>query len=154
MAHDTIRHMIVEQTSEYPMRMKYVPETNTFIASEYRSLSHMRDVVDAYGWLVGCGTPPGHHLDIILSTTEPERFALGQSVPVRVVGVFLRNDGDHKLVGVEIDRPEQRFEDLPESERENLAKLYPRIDHGEGWFSVKRAEAVIEDFMKYGRTQP
>lgn len=151
MKQDSIRHMIVEQTSAYPMRMKYVPETKTFIATEYQCLHAARGVAAVYGWLVGYGTPPEHHLDIFLSTDDPERFELGQSVAVRVIGVFVRNDGDHKLVGVEVDRPERRFDNLSEAERQNLMKLYPRIDPGEGWFSVERAEAVIADFLDNGR---
>ncbi len=151
MGHDEVRHMIIEQTSRYPMRMQYDPHTRTFSATEYQDLGHARGVVSAYGWLEGCGTPPGHHLDIFLSTDTPERFELGQPVAVRVIGVFVRNDGDDKLVGVEIDRPERRFEELPESERQNLMRMYPRIDPGEGWFSVERAEAVIAAFRQNGR---
>lgn len=72
--------------------------------------------------------------------------APGDEIPVRVVGVFLRNDQDHKLVAVPADRAETDLSELPEAERTALSRVYPRVDAGEGWFGAECAEKVIAEF--------
>ncbi len=141
--------IIIEQTKEYKMRMVYDPHARTFTESKYGSLAWERGFPHPYGWLKGTGTPPGEHLDIYLLSYFD--CALGDELPVKVVGVFKRNDGDHKLIGIDPDRPETDFAQLPQHEKDDLARLYPRASEGEGWFGREAAGGVIAHFMRHGR---
>ncbi len=135
----------IEQTFAYPKRMKYIPNTDSFIEKNCDSLSYVRGVRQPYGWLVESGTPPCDHLDVIVMTDK--EYALGDTEQVRIVGVFRRNDGDHKLVGVTLNRDITDFSQLPDSEKEDMHRLYPREDKGEGWFGREAAEQIIMDFF-------
>ena len=72
---------------------------------------------------------------------------LGDEIPVRVIGVFCRSDGDSKLIAVPADRPETEFSQLSDREKDDLRRLYPKVDRGEGWFGRERAEQVIAGFF-------
>ena len=144
-------YVIIEQTKEYAKRMKYDPETKTFFETEYDSLAFHRDFTHPYGWLKGSGTPPEDHLDVILLSHE--NCSLGDELPVKIVGVFKRNDGDHKLIGISPQRAEADFPQLPEHEKDDLHRLYPRVGDGEGWFGKETAREVIADFMKNKRAK-
>lgn len=61
--------------------------------------------------------------------------------------MFLRNDGDNKLVAVPKNRNINDLSEISESEREDLHRLYPRADKGEGWFGCDAAEKVINEFF-------
>lgn len=91
------------------------------------------------------GTPPFDHLDAIVMTEE--KYRPGDMVKVRVIGVFKRNDGDNKLVTVPVTRSENDFYELSESEQEDMHRLYPFEDEGEGWFGRTVAEKIVEDFF-------
>lgn len=136
----------IEQTYEYPNRMKYIAETDSFTRTDDKSLLYDRDFRWPYGWLKETGTPPCDHLDIIVMTDR--RYALGQEERVRIIGVFRRNDGDHKLVGVTEDRDIHDLSGLTETERADLHRLYPREDAGEGWFGYECACDIIAAFME------
>ena len=135
----------IEQTSAYPKRMHYMPNTDTFEAKDCDSLSFIRNVPQPSGWIKESGTPPCEHLDVIVMTDAPCK--LGQEIPVRVIGVFCRSDGDNKLVAVPADRPEEDISELSDKEKDDLRRLYPKVDEsrGEGWFGRARAEQVISD---------
>lgn len=135
----------IEQTFAYPKRMKYIPNTDSFVEKNCDSLSYVRGVRQPYGWLVESGTPPCDHLDVIVMTDK--EYALGDTEQVRIIGVFRRNDGDHKLVGVPLERDIEDFSQLPDSEKEDMHRLYPREDKGEGWFGREAAEQIIQDFF-------
>lgn len=135
----------IEQTFAYPKRMKYMPNTDSFIEKDCDSLSYLRNVRQPYGWIVESGTPPCDHLDVIIMTDR--EYALGDTEAVRIIGVFLRNDGDNKLVGVPLERDIEDFAQLSDTEKEDLHRLYPREDKGEGWFGRKTAEKVVNDFF-------
>lgn len=140
-------HVVIEQTKEYEHRMKYDPETNTFVETEYKSLFFVRGCPYPYGWLKESGTPPGPHLDVILISSKV--YPLGSEETVRVIGCFFRADGDHKLICVPKARTETDLADLPQNERDYLARLYPHIseEQGEGFFGVDRAMAIVEGFL-------
>lgn len=138
---------IIEQTYAYPKRMKYIAASDSFIEKDSFSLSYVRNVKQPYGWLRESGTPPCNHLDVILMTDK--EFSLGEEVKVKIIGVFFRGDGDHKLVGVLPDRDVEDFSELSESEKEDMHRFYPREDKnmGEGWYGRKKAEEVIQDYF-------
>lgn len=87
----------IEQTFEYPKRMKYIAQTDSFIEKDCDSLSYVRNVRQPYGWIKESGTPPCDHLDVIIMTDK--KYNLGDEERVKIIGVFRRNDGGHKLVG-------------------------------------------------------
>jgi len=134
----------IEQTYAYPKRMKYIAKTDSFIAKQGDSLSYIRNVRQPYGWLKESGTPPCEHLDVIVMTDK--EYELGDEDKVKIIGVFCRNDGDHKLVGVCLDRDIEDFSELTDEEKEDMHRLYPREDVGEGWFGRERAEEIIKEF--------
>ena len=136
----------IEQTFAYPKRMKYISKTDSFIEKDCDSLSYVRNVRQPYGWIKESGTPPCDHLDVIIMTDRD--FELGEEVRVKIIGVFCRNDGDHKLVGVLLDRDIEDFSQLTATEKEDMHRLYPREDKGEGWFGRERAEEIINCFFK------
>ncbi len=136
---------VIEQTHGYRNRMKYLPESDSYVRKEGISLSYWRNVRQPYGWLRESGTPPCPHLDVILMTNKT--YELGDEERVRIIGVFCRNDGDHKLVGVLPERGIDDFSQLTDGEKEDMHRLYPREDPGEGWFGHERAAEIIEEFM-------
>ena len=135
----------IEQTAAYRKRMRYMPNTDTFEEKDCDSLSFIRNVPLPSGWIKESGTPPCEHLDVIVMTDE--KCELGDEIPVRVIGMFCRADGDNKLVAVPESRPETDFSELPEKETDDLHRLYPKLGKGEGWFGKARAEQVISDFF-------
>ncbi len=143
--------IVIEQTNDYPKRMKYDPDTKTFYETEWDCLSYVRGVTFPYGWLKDSGTPPAEHLDVILISRGD--CNLGDELPIRIIGVFKRHDHDHKLVAVHVERHEVDIAELPDDEKTELYKLYPRIDAdaGEGWFGAEIAIEVINDFYTNGR---
>lgn len=140
--HQKMLHMIVEQTYKYPMRMKYDPETNSFIETEYQSLQYKRNFTKPYGWIKESGTPPFPHWDCILMMDQ--ECDLGDEIEIKVIGVFKRADFDHKYVVIEANRNIDDLGELTEAEMDELKKLYPRIGEGEGWFG----KDVADDCMK------
>lgn len=125
--------------------MKYIPKTDSFVEKECDSLSYIRGVRQPYGWIKESGTPPCDHLDVIVMTDK--KYELGDEDKIKIIGVFCRNDGDNKLVAVLEDRDIDDFSQLADSEKEDLHRLYPREDKGEGWFGRERAEAIINSFF-------
>lgn len=136
----------IEQTYHYPNRMKYIAQTDSFIATDSISLSYKRNVRQPYGWIKESGTPPCDHLDVIVMTDK--EYELGEEDRIKIIGVFRRNDGDHKLVGVPLDRDIKNFSELTEREKEDLHRRYPREDAGEGWFGCVCAEEIINQFFQ------
>ena len=136
----------IEQTSAYQKRMKYIAETDSFIQKDYDSLFYARSFKQPYGWIKESGTPTQRHLDVIIMTDK--EYDLGDEEHVKIIGVFLRNDGDNKLVAVEKNRAVNDLSELSENEREDLHRLYPRADKGEGWFGRDAAEKVIKDYFQ------
>ena len=134
----------IEQTFKYKKRMRYLPATDSFEEKDVPSRAAERDFVYPSGWLKESGTPPCEHLDVIVMTEKPCR--LGDEFSVRVVGVFVRSDGDCKLAAVETDRDVSDLSELPDNEREALERLYRPLFKGEGWFGKEQAEAVIAEF--------
>ena len=135
----------IEQTYAYKKRMRYMPNTDTFEEKDCDSLSYIRNVPLPYGWIKESGTPPCEHLDVIVVTDEP--CELGDEIPVRVIGVFCRADGDNKLVAVPESRTENDISELSDSESDTLHRLYPKLGEGEGYSGRERAEKVISDFF-------
>lgn len=130
--------MIVEQTSRYPKRMVYRPESGCFAPSEADALTYVRGFPYPYGWIKESGTPPAPHCDCILMSDHG--YEPGDEVEIKLVGIFKRADGDHKYIAAEVLREVDDYSGLTGSETQALHRLYPRVGEGEGWFG--REEAV------------
>lgn len=139
--------MVIEQRPQDEKRMVYDCKTNTFNPSPHLSLFYVRDVKCHYGWLYGFSQPPDHHLDVIL--LGEDAYSLGCLVDIKIIGVFIRNDQDHKLVAVKKSSQVNALIDLSEDERENLYKLYPVLEKDEGWFEKDRALEVIFKYINH-----
>ena len=137
---------IIEQTYHYQKRMKYIPETNSFIEKEGWSLGYTRNAPQPYGWIKESGTPPQPHLDVYIMTDK--EFELGDETPVNIIGVFQRCDGDHKLIGVLDDRSITDLSELTEQEIETLHRLYPGKYEGDAWLGRDGAERIVREFME------
>lgn len=145
----TIFHVVIEQTKDYEMRMVYDYEQDSFSETNCKSLPFARHFPYPYGWLKESGTPPGDHLDAILISSKS--YELGDVEEVKIIGCFVRSDGDHKLVCVLPDRPEADFADLPQDEKNALNRLYPSMSEGEGWFGAGKAREIVETFLSARR---
>lgn len=135
----------IEQTHHYPNRMKYIAQTDSFVEKDAKSLSYARNVRQPYGWIKESGTPPSEHLDVYVMTDK--EYKLGEEDRVKIIGVFKRNDGDHKLVAVLQDREIEDFSELTEEEKGDMHRLFPREDPGEGWFGRECAEGIMKEFF-------
>lgn len=138
--------MIIEQTKEYPNRMIYDPINNSFSSSDVESLAHRRHFEYPYGWIKESGTPPEPHCDSILM--DGGTFELGEEINVKIIGMFKRNDGDHKYVVANVNRPIEDLYELTAVEWDALKRLYPRVDEGEGWFGYSEASLCYEQCDK------
>lgn len=138
--------VVIEQTKAYKYRVVYDPVLDTFNESEQLSLLYARDFPYPYGWLKESGTPPGKHLDVILIADET--YALGDTVEVKIIGVFKRADGDHKLVGVLIDNVVEDLCALDVPVLSELNGLYVKLNEGEGWYGKDEANQVIDDYFE------
>ncbi len=143
---ETVLHMIVEQTYKYPMRIRYIPETNSFEETDKSSLGYSRNFTKPYGWIKESGTPPKPHHDCLLMTDK--EYDLGDELEIKVIGVFMRGDLDHKYVVVEAVRDITDISELPEAEMDELRRLYPRLREGEGWFGRAQALYCMEHHEK------
>ena len=142
---DLIR-VIVEQPPGVQYRLDYHREDDTFRPTTALSLFYDRGFSGAYGWIGGLGTPPDPHLDVILVTRTAVRS--GNVVAAYPVGVFFRNDQDHKVVALDAalwtrsEAPD--LADLDEADQHELRALYPRIDPGEGWHGAAEARRLCQ----------
>ena len=125
--------------------MKYIAESDSFVEEDSASIFHVRNVLQPYGWIMESGTPPCRHLDVIIMTDK--EYRLGEEERVKIIGVFTRNDGDHKLVGVLENSNIEDLSELSEKEKADLHRLYPREGEGEGWFGRTTAEEVINKYF-------
>jgi len=135
--------MIVEQTKKYANRMIYNPDDNSFTSSDIESLAHQRHFEYPYGWIKESGTPPLPHCDCILM--DDGEYNLGDEVEIKIIGMFKRNDGDHKYVVVRKDRKIKDISEITMSETNALKNFYPRADEGEGWFGCIEAMICYEN---------
>ena len=138
-----IVRIVVEQPVGEMYRMKYLPDENRFIATEHLSLGYIRGFKGVYGWIDGYGHPPKPHKDVFMLTNNI--YTLGQIVDGKIIGCFIRNDGDNKVVCIEPHRDEADINELYEDEICMIKSLYPRIDENEGWFGKGKAISLLEE---------
>lgn len=67
---------------------------------------------------------------------------------IKIIGLFRRNDGDHKFIAVTTFRNINDYSELTEAEKLSLHNLYPRCDEGEGWFGKDIAYQLMKECEK------
>ncbi len=137
---------VIEQTYHYRNCMKYIAETDSFIAKDSLSLGYSRNAPQPYGWIKESGTPPQPHLDVYIMTDK--EFELGDETPVNIIGVFQHAKGDHKLIAVLDDRAITDLSELTEEEIETLHRLYAGKYEGDAWLGREGAERIIKEFWE------
>lgn len=137
--------IVVEQPAGEPNRIRFDPTTHEFERTEELSLIDARGFSGGYGWIAGTGVPPDVHYDALLVTLQ--QLSPGQVVEAVVYGVFLRADGDHKFVTIDLAMTDSGvcdWGDLPSGTRSELLDLYPRVGPGEGWFGAAAARDILD----------
>ena len=139
--------VIVEQPRNEPDRFSYDHLSKSFYRTAYKSLIHARGFSGVYGWIGGCGIPPSEHHDVLLFTNQSPSF--GDLLMGHICGVFIRRDNDHKFVAVDDEiRNSMATADLSSLRKDlydELLRLYPRVDEGEGWHG---AEIAFSQLLK------
>lgn len=138
--------IVIEQTKAFKKRMKYYPTNHTFVETDFDSLMYIRNFPYPYGWIKETGTPPQKHLDVILISDED--YELGVEKELNLIGVFMRDDGDHKLISVL--KENKKVKDLPDLSTDELNKLYnlyPEVSNNEGWHGKEKAEIVVDNYL-------
>ena len=137
--------VIIEQPRDEVYRYYYDPMSNTFARSSFKSLVYERGFSGVYGWIGGSGIPPAPHHDVLLFTRQSPSF--GHVLVGFICGVFLRQDTDHKFIAVDDEiRQNMKTADLTYLDKalyDELLRLYPRIDEGEGWFGADVAYSSL-----------
>lgn len=133
--------VIIEQPRNEPDRFSYDQISKTFYRTSYKSLVHARGFSGVYGWIGGSGIPPAEHHDVLLFTNQSLSF--GDILVGHICGIFIRKDNDHKFVAVDDEiRNSMATADLSSLKidlYDELLRLYPRIDEGEGWHNAEIA---------------
>lgn len=137
--------VIVEQPRNEPYRFSYDQLTKTFSRTSRIALGYSRGFSGVYGWIGGTGIPPAPHHDVLLFTNHSP--SLGEILVGYICGVFIRHDKDHKFVAVDDEiRRTMATADLSSLEKsryDELLRLYPRIDEGEGWHNTEVALSYL-----------
>lgn len=137
--------VIVEQPRDEPDRFAYDPVSQSFYRTPYKSLLFARGFSGVYGWIGGSGIPPDLHYDVMLFTVQFPAF--GDILEGYICGVFIRKDRDNKFAAVDGEiRKKMASADLSCLSRnlyEELLRLYPRMDEGEGWFGAETAFSFL-----------
>lgn len=99
-----------------------------------------------YGCVPGALSPAdGELLDVLMLRDGTERRP-GELVPVRLIGVLRRSDGDHKLVVVDPRHSSLRHIDaLDEDRRRAMWRWFPRQHVLLRWEGPEAAADVLED---------
>ncbi|MBN2853321.1 MAG: hypothetical protein JXQ23_11360 [Clostridia bacterium] len=134
--------IVVEMISGCNLRWRYSEISDTFIAEQMNSIFlRNHGFRGIYGWVEGYGQPLKPHNDVLLITDKT--LQLGNIVNGKIIGVFIRCDGDHKLVCVECDRNIEDLEELPDEEIKMLKRIYPGKYAGDAWLGREKALVVL-----------
>ena len=137
--------VIVEQPRNEPDRFSYDAVSKSFYRTSYKSLVYTRGFSGVYGWIGGSGIPPAPHHDVMLFTNQSPTF--GDNLVGYICGVFIRQDNDNKFVAVDDEiRNSMTTADLSclgKDLYDELLRLYPRVDEGEGWCNAEIAFSYL-----------
>lgn len=138
-----IVELIAEILSGDNKRLIYSEDDNIFLVEKFNNI-FMKDKLEryVYGWILGCGSPPNKHLDVLMITNK--QYNLGDKLTGKVIGVFYRIDGDHKIVCLEQDDNINDITELSNNDKELLKNLYSGKYYGDAWLNSEDAEEIIK----------
>jgi hypothetical protein len=135
--------IITEIVSGYNFRLMYDKATQSFIE---KSIEHYYALDESdfgiYGWIEGYGSPPNKHKDVIMITYSKPK--LGEIIEGKLIGVFYRCDGDHKLICIDPNRNIDDLIDLESSEKRKLLSKYSGKYKGDAWLGKIDAISVLQ----------
>ena len=141
--------MIVEQLGSQEYRREFDSESNSFIKTPHKCLLYCRNFVGIYGWILGYGSPPNEHLDVLVPTDD--YYELGSIVGIKIIGCFRRGDNDNKYIGIEETRKENTLSELPVAEMEMLKNVYPVLHKDEAWLDASFSIQLLSQSNKIGQ---
>ncbi len=100
-----------------------------------------------YGFIPGTHNPAdGDALDALVLASAP--LPTGSRALVRVVGLLLRHDGDHKVLAVVVDDPAYAGVDdlhqVPRADLERIERWFQEWTTHDGWADAAEAAALVE----------
>lgn len=124
------------------IRWVYSEKENCFVEKIYNHI-FMKDKTfsGVYGWIDGYGSPPGKHVDVLMLTEN--KVKLGNVIKGKLIGVFIRCDGDHKLICIDVNRKEEDIAQLPDIEKTMLFNIYEGKYEGDVWLGKEEAISVL-----------
>lgn len=136
--------VVVEQPRRERYRLRFDPDTGSFVRTPHLALLYDRGFVGCYGWIEGSGAPPQPHWDVYVCTDSDVQP--GERIDAALCGVFVRADGDHKFVALGADLIaagiEPELAALPDIRLANVRALYPNVGEAEGWRDSAFAAAL------------
>ena len=128
-------------------RWMYQETLDCYVIMDFESRLQGERMFDGfYGWVDGYGAPPEKHLDVFVLTDQT--YDYGEIVLAKLVGVFKRADGEHKLICIGINRVENDFFELGEEERQQMYRIYDGNFEGDEWLGQEDAIKILNQRMR------
>jgi inorganic pyrophosphatase len=135
---------ILELVKGSRLRYEYDSKSDTFYPG--RRLSNPFPA--NYGWIPETLSSDGEHLDVVVVSDKKHR--VGDIVQVDVVGILLRKDMDHKVIGVLRETPHQQVTQIPEDLLSQIRNWYDAMFKVDGIGDRKKAcELIVEAHEAY-----
>lgn len=145
-----ILNAVVEIIPNSNFRWLYSPELKQFEKREFNHIFMEDRAFDGiYGWVEGYGTPPKHHMDVIVITNK--NLELGDVISGKLVGAFKRYDGDHKLICIDTERIENDIVQLKDNEKNMLFRTYEGKYDGDAWVGKEEALSLLKAHDPYNK---
>jgi len=144
---------VIEDPAGSTVRHVIDPVTGAWVT--YRHPHARSPWPTAYGYLPGTYNPTdGDALDVLVLASQP--LQTGQRVPVRPIGVFLRPDGDHKVLAVHCGDPHYgtiaELTEVPPAVLRAIEAWFAEWDTVLGWAGADAARALIAPAARVGGT--
>ncbi|UOF92159.1 inorganic diphosphatase [Fodinisporobacter ferrooxydans] len=137
---------ILELVKGSRMRYEYDSKSDTF----YPGRKLMNPFPANYGWIPETLSSDGEHLDVVVISDR--RHRVGDIIQVDVVGILLRKDLDHKVIGVLRGTPHQQVTKISEDVLAQVRNWYDSMFRIEGYGDADKAfELIIEAHEAYKR---
>ncbi len=138
-----ILNAVVEIIPNVQKRWVYSSKLKCFVTKEHKTrMMGKRAFEGFYGWVDGYGTPPNHHIDVIVLTKKKVEY--GDFIKTKLIGVFKRCDGDHKLICIDFDRVEDDLNELADFEKNQVFRIYDGNFEGDEWLGKEGALKILE----------
>jgi inorganic pyrophosphatase len=143
---------VIEDPAGSTVRHVVDPVSGAWVT--YRHPHARRPWPAAYGYLLGTyNASDGDALDVLVLSSQP--LTTGQWVQVRPIGLFLRPDGDHKVLAVHCGDPHygtvQDLTQVPPADLRAIEDWFAAWDTVLGWAAAEAAWTLIASAKESGR---